>query len=253
MIAGERNGGRGGADSTGARCRAKVITHGQHMLPGGQFSKKAAARSGRRLARGGRGTRGGDISEPPTDQGFAGGRRDVGDDRGGAGGGSQFFRSLRMRALLYPTSDTAALAFLEASQGEFCPPRGVLHPLTLHRRTVVAQKSADASTRLLQKGCIYQPQCLRPLRRILNGWEFFATAFFIIYIYQTVGFVVRRIMWAELSIDHSVRCKIKIAMVTSSLRRRFIRANNARLRSLCNGGNEIIVRNQRSSVKEFSV
>jgi len=37
------------------------------------------------------------------DQGLEGGQRDVGDDRGGAGGGPQFFRSLRMRVLLFPT------------------------------------------------------------------------------------------------------------------------------------------------------
>lgn len=84
------------------------------MLPGGQFSKKAAGRSGRRLARGARATGVRDLGAL-VDRGLEGDRRGVGDDRGGAGGGPQFFRSLRMRVLLYPTSDTAALAFLEAS------------------------------------------------------------------------------------------------------------------------------------------
>jgi len=99
------------------------------MLPGGQFSKKAAGRSGKATScRGGRREEGGreggrqqpgaargEISGPPADRGYQGGRRNAGDGRGGAGGGPQFFTSLRMRVLLCPTSDTAALAFLEAS------------------------------------------------------------------------------------------------------------------------------------------
>jgi len=92
------------------------------MLPGGQFSKKAAGRSGKAMScrggeRGGRLGRAarGEISGPPVDRGYQGGRRNARDGRGGAGGGPQFFTSLRMRVLLCPTSDTAALAFLEAS------------------------------------------------------------------------------------------------------------------------------------------
>lgn len=47
--------------------------------------------------------------------GERGGWKGVGNDRGGAGGGSQFFTSLRMRLLLYPTNVAAALTFLKAS------------------------------------------------------------------------------------------------------------------------------------------
>lgn len=52
------------------------------------------------------------------DQGLEGYRRDVGDGRGGAGGGPQFFTGVCACGYFYTpprASDTAALAFLEAS------------------------------------------------------------------------------------------------------------------------------------------